>query len=82
MDGIVELSWRLHPATALRNRRGRRRPYGDPEKMVLWIQGFRLAGVGCTLWAMRYGNRRGAEYQAKRRLRGQLAPGAGSERFP
>ena len=100
MDGIVELSWRLSPATALmivggllflagvrRNRWGWRSPYGDPEKMVLWIQGFRLAEVGFTrrvlgaawLWERFPSRRQGAlGLCAGIRRRG----GAGGERPP
>ena len=70
-----------------RNRWGWRSPYGDPEKMVLWIQGFRLAEVGFTrrvlgvawLWERFPSRRQGAlGLCAGIRRRG----GAGGERPP
>ena len=65
MDALIDLSWRLYPAALLmaagsvgalwglvREIDGIRRPIRDPEKVLTFIRGFRLAIVGLALAAI------------------------------
>ena len=62
MDNLIDLAWRLYPATALMAIgatvlwlglrmawRGLARPMGDPTKMQTFVRGFRVAVIGVTL---------------------------------
>ena len=62
MDTLIDLSWRVYPATAMMTlgavvwfigsrmaKRGLRRPIGDSTKMQTFVIGFRLAVIGVTL---------------------------------
>ncbi len=62
MDAVVDLSWRIYPASLLmaaglltalagwrRELDGIRRSFGDPQKNVTWARGFRRSMLGLAL---------------------------------